>query len=151
MKINLTLSLLLISMLACTSSDQQKETTIDPEQVKAEVRQAEKDFNDLAAREGVPAAFLAFAAEDAVLNRNNQIFKGKEAMKTYFEAGTLQNVSLIWAPDFVDVSASGDMAYTYGKYQFSAVDSTGQEIKSEGIFHTVWKKQTDGSWKFVYD
>lgn len=150
MKINLTLSLLLISMLACTSTDQQKET-IDLEQIKADVRQAEKDFNDLAARKGVPAAFLAFAAEDAVLNRNNQIFKGKEAIKTYFDAGTLQNVSLIWAPDFVEVSASGDMAYTYGKYQFSAVGSTGQEIKSEGIFHTVWKKQIDGSWKFVYD
>lgn len=150
MKNNLTLSLLLIGMLACTSTEHQK-ATIDLEQIKAEVRQAEKDFNDLAAREGVPAAFLAFAAEDAVLNRNNQIIKGKEAMKAYFDAGILQNVTLTWAPDFVDASASGDMAYTYGQYKFSAVDSTGQQVNSEGIFHTVWKKQADGSWKFVYD
>ena len=53
-----------------------------------------------------------------------------------------------WGDHFdVDAAASGDLGYTYGKYQFSAVDSSGQEIKAEGIFHTVWKKQPDGFWK----
>lgn len=139
--------LLLAACWQCTTQN----SPPDLEQVKTEIRQAEKAFNDMAASEGVPAAFLAFAAEDAVLNRNNQIIKGKEAMRAYFDASPLKNVSLTWAPDFVDVAASGDMAYTYGKFQFSAVDSTGQELQSAGIFHTVWKKQADGSWKFVYD
>lgn len=46
---------------------------------------------------------------------------------------------------------SGDLAYTYGKYNFSALSTNGEKISSTGIFHTVWKKQDDGSWKYVWD
>ncbi|MCB9080616.1 MAG: nuclear transport factor 2 family protein [Lewinellaceae bacterium] len=121
------------------------------EQAKQEIRQAEADFSALAAREGVPAAFLAYAADDAVLLRSEQLITGKGEMKTYFAASTLTEVKLQWTPDFVDASTSGDLGYTYGKYQFSAVDSTGQPLDATGYFHTVWKKQTDGTWKFVWD
>ena len=58
---------------------------------------------------------------------------------------------LVWKPDYVDVSESGDLAYTYGKYTFTSRDSTGRKVVSKGIFHTVWKRQEDGSWKFVWD
>ena len=64
---------------------------------------------------------------------------------------TLRDVRLEWEPGFVDASAAGDMGYTYRPYQFSAVDTGGQEIRATGVFHTVWKKQADGEWKFVYD
>ncbi|MEQ9468364.1 MAG: nuclear transport factor 2 family protein [Ekhidna sp.] len=116
-----------------------------------EIRQAEKAFNDMAAEQGVMEAFLAFAADDGVLNRRGGIVKGKEEIRSYFESQTLQNVSLQWEPEFIDVSKSGDMAYTYGPFTFSATDTTGQVIESVGVFHTVWKRQVDGSWKFVYD
>jgi len=142
--------ILLLNLNACTSNYSSEEK-VDLEQLKAEIRQTEQAFNDMAAREGVPAAFLAFAAEDAVLNRNDQMIRGKKAIRTYFEAQSLKDVSLTWTPDFVEVAAAGDMAYTYGKYQFSAKDNKGQDIQAKGIFHTVWKKQADGSWKYVYD
>lgn len=121
------------------------------EKARQEILQAEKDFSAMAATEGVSAAFLAFAAEDAVLNRNDEIFKGHDAMKSYFERSTLRNPSLQWQADFVDAAASGDMGYTYGRYIFSAKDATGKDIRAAGIFHTVWKKQPDGKWRFVYD
>jgi len=44
-----------------------------------------------------------------------------------------------------------DLEKEYGKYSYSIIDSTGTEISSNGIFHTVWKKQPDGSWKYVWD
>jgi ketosteroid isomerase-like protein len=56
-----------------------------------------------------------------------------------------------WSPDFIDVSKEGDMAYTYGKYVWQSPDSTGKMNVSNGIFHTVWKRQVDGSWKYVWD
>ena len=56
-----------------------------------------------------------------------------------------------WKPDFVDVSSSGDLGYTYGQYTFIRLDSIGNETASQGIFHTVWKRQSDGNWRFVYD
>ena len=36
-------------------------------------------------------------------------------------------------------------------YVFSFIDSTGTTVADAGIFHTVWKIQPDGTWRFVWD
>ena len=129
-------------------------TTTREDQVekwKKEIATTELEFAEMASNQGVSKAFLPFASEDAVLNRNNTVLKGKEAMKNYFIDQTLTQINLEWAPDFIDVSSSGDLGYTYGQYKFSAIDSVGKKIEVKGIFHTVWKRQPDGNWKFVWD
>lgn len=83
--------------------------------------------------------------------RNDQLVIGKEAIRARFEKLGPQAGTLSWSPDFVDVSASGDLGYTYGKYGFTFADSNGVEQKSEGVFHSVWKRQVDGAWKYVWD
>ena len=136
-------SLLLIFLLAaCAPKNSDYES---------EIRQVEQAFNDLAASKGIKEAFLTFADDSAVIVRNNQIYKGKSAIGSYFDQSTLQNITLTWEPEFIEVSEDGTLGYTYGPYHFQAEDSTGQQIKSEGLFHTVWKKKSDGSWKYVYD
>lgn len=120
-------------------------------EVENEVRETEFKFCERAGENGIAEAFLFYAAEDAVLNRNDVLIKGKEEIKKYFDKQTIRDIKLEWAPDFVDVAASGDIAYTFGKYTFSGISAKGDSIKSSGIFHTVWKKQTDGSWKYVWD
>ena len=120
---------------------------------KQEIRNVEADFAAMAASEGIAEAFLHYAAEDAVLMRNDQLFIGRQELKERFEQNPSQlpNENLSWKPDFVDVSASGDLAYTYGSYIYSYSDSTGAPVEHRGIFHTVWKRQADGSWRFVWD
>jgi ketosteroid isomerase-like protein len=136
-----------VLMNACTMN-QPKKTT---EELKNEIIQAEHDFATMAKEKGMAEAFLAFAAEDAVLNRNDSLIKGKLAIKAYFDKQTLTDNQLAWEPDFVDVAASGDLGHTYGKYTFSAVTPSGKTIQAEGVFNTVWKRQADGNWKFVWD
>ena len=118
------------------------------EDSKNEVIAAEKAFALMAKEQGIAAAFYAFAADDAVIKRGPNVIKGKEAIKEFYvkqpPSGQLE-----WSPDFADVS--GDLGYTYGKFTFSAKDSTGAVNQATGIFHTVWKKQKDGTWKFVWD
>ncbi|PHN00962.1 YybH family protein [Flavilitoribacter nigricans] len=116
-----------------------------------EIHQAERAFNDMAAEQGVQAAFLAFAADSAAINRNNSIIRGKAAIREYFEQQTLRDVRLSWEPEFIEVSDDGSMGYTYGPYNFSARDTSGRIMESTGIFHTVWKRQQNGGWKYVYD
>ena len=41
--------------------------------------------------------------------------------------------------------------HSYGKYIWTSKDASGKEEISKGIFHTVWKKQKDGSWKNAID
>ncbi|MCR9287632.1 MAG: nuclear transport factor 2 family protein [Bacteroidetes bacterium] len=141
-----TFSIILV-LTACQSNF----TKIDIEKSKKEIVETELAFAKIAKEEGLSNAFTSYAANDGVLNRNNKIISGKPAIKKYLESSSHTNISLEWTPDFVDVSASGDLGYTYGKFTYSAQDTSGQIIKSEGIFHTVWKRQADGTWKFVYD
>lgn len=105
----------------------------------------------MAQKEGIPKAFIFFAAEDAVINRNNKLYEGKKAIQQYFDQLPPSEATLTWKPEFVDVAASGDLAYTYGPYNYSGINAAGDTIQSTGVFHTVWKKQTDGGWKFVWD
>jgi len=121
------------------------------EQLKNEIIEVEKRFAEMAAEKGVKAAFLHFAAQDAVLMRNDRLIRGKKEIGKYFDASELTDIRLKWKPGFVDVSSSGDMAYTYGRYTFSAKDKNGKVLKSEGIFHTVWKRQQSGEWRYVWD
>jgi len=119
---------------------------------KAEIVEAERQFAKMAAEEGVSEAFLAFAADEAVLMRGNKVIEGKDAIRARFVNSPFDpTAKLEWKPDFVDVAASGDLGYTYGPYTYTATDSLGNESKSTGIFHTVWKRQADGNWKFVWD
>jgi len=137
--------LLFLFIQACTSNEDQLEKW------KNEIVETEKEFSAMAQKEGIPAAFVAFAAEDAVLMRNNSLIIGKEALSESFQGSGTENVSLSWKPDFVDVAESGDLGYTYGQFIYTSTDSLGNDSLQEGIFHTVWKRQSDGSWKFVWD
>ena len=120
---------------------------------KEEIFQAESDFARMALEEGVEAAFLAFAAEDAVLMRNNQLVRGREKIREWFanRPSDPSAIRLEWKPDFVEVAASGDLGYTYGPYTLTVTDSTGASQTQTGVFHTVWKRQPDGAWRFVWD
>ena len=147
MKKMFILVLLLIGFISSCTPDQKEIETW-----KKEIADTEHAFASMAKTEGISKAFTTFAADGAVLLRNNNLVKGKEAIKKSYEkrlpSGT---VSLTGTPDFVDVSASGDLGYTYGKYVYTSTDSLGNIQSNEGIFHTVWKRQRDGSWKFVWD
>lgn len=123
------------------------------EKWKSEIIKTEQEFAEMALNEGISKAFMAYAAEDAVLLRNNSLIIGKDSLRESYKNKKLDlgKVSLTWKPDFVDVALSGDLGYTYGKYVYTTMDSIGNANVVEGIFHTVWKRQADGKWKFVWD
>lgn len=99
------------------------------QQAKQEIMQTENDFASAASRQGVQAAFLAYAADSAVINRSNRIIKGKQDIRAYFDNQVYTQIQLRWEPDVVDVSTSCDLGYTYGKYTLSATDTTGKRIE----------------------
>lgn len=116
---------------------------------KKEIVDTELAFCKMAEKEGMDKAFLTFAAPDGVMLRGDRLIKGIDSITTYIEGKTTQRLS--WKPDFVEVSTSGDLGYTYGMYTYKYTDSLGNAQTSKGVFHTVWKRQPDGSWKFVWD
>ncbi|MFN1834532.1 YybH family protein [Balneola sp. MJW-20] len=137
-----TVLILICIIISCTHSDQ-------TEIWKEEILNTEREFSAMAAREGIAEAFINFADEDAVLMRNNELIKSRDSISSFY-AGRM-DTGLSWEPDFVEVSESGDLGYTYGQYSYTYQNTDGDTATVTGIFHTVWKRQSDGGWKFVWD
>ncbi len=139
---------LLIALLlfSCKSSSEQ-----DIERWKKEVFDTEKEFNDMAQEKGLEEAFAHFAADSGVIRRNRKIVKGKAEIRNWYANDFRPNETLTWSPTFIDVSKSGDLAYTYGDFTFTYYDTLGNQKVNKGIFHTVWKRQPDNMWRYVWD
>ncbi len=135
------------SLTACATPSDKSQV----EFAKQEIVQTEKAFETLAQEKGLSEAFSYYADSAATINRGSNLVHGKDSIRLVYLSPRYKGVTLKWEPDFVDVSASADLGYTYGKYTFTSKDSTGKAISSQGYFHTVWKKQAKGNWRFVWD
>ena len=121
------------------------------EKAKREILEAEGVFQQMAKEKGMREAFVFYADENAAIIRGERLIKGKKAIQAWYDKRSGTTMELNWTPDYADVSASGDLGYTYGHYIFTIIDSTGTRKEGKGVFHTVWKKQADGTWKYVWD
>jgi len=120
--------------------------------IKLEIIKAEKDFEKLVARKGPAEGFYQYADSNAVIKReNDSLIIGKNNIRNYYLNPKYQNSFVTWSPDAVTVSNVGDMASTYGKYTWVFKNTKGKEQILKGVYHTVWKKQKDGSWKYIWD
>jgi ketosteroid isomerase-like protein len=49
------------------------------------------------------------------------------------------------------VSESGDLAYSFGNYEFRSIGKDGKPTIEHGKYTSIWKKQKDGRRKVVLD
>ena len=97
---------------------------------------------------------VAHYADDGVLmNPGMTASTGKAAIqKTIKDMVGDTALSLKFEATQVEVSKSGDVAYTHGNYTMTMTDpATKKVINDKGTYITVYKKQADGSWKAVED
>ena len=145
--LKLSLLLLVTIIISCNQPPANNQ-----EKFKNEIASAEAAFEKMASEKGIAEAFWFFADSNAVIKRDNDsLIHGKEGIRSFYSADYFKNATVKWSPDFIDVSETGDFGYTYGKYRWQSTDSSGKVNEATGIFHTVWKRQTDGSWKYVWD
>ena len=118
---------------------------------KQQIASTEKAFEKMASEKGIAEAFYFFADENAaILRANDSIIKGKENIKIFYDKKP-KNATINWSADFIEVSEDGTLGYTYGKFRWKTKKADGSITEFKGIFHTVWKKQADNSWKYVWD
>lgn len=139
---------LLFSISSCSSLNHNN----DKQNAIQGIEKAEADFAKLAADSGIHIAFTHYAHDSAIVKtQKDSLIKGIAGISNFYNNPKLKNVQLTWKPDFVDAAASGELGYTYGKYNYDLTDSVGKHTVYKGIFHTVWKKNEAGEWKFVWD
>lgn len=119
--------------------------------LKAELFKTEADFCALSVKSGAPAAFNAYIAPDGILLSAGPDTRGEQVVKERFLDYTI-GATLTWTPLLADVAESGDLGYTTGVSEFRIPGKDGAADKvTHGRYFTIWKRQPDGSWKFVLD
>lgn len=105
----------------------------------------ERSFARTAAERGTRDAFLAFLAEDGIVFAPDP----QNGKKTW-EARPSRPGLLSWEPIYADISAAGDLGYTTGPWEFRPKGADDKPV-AFGNFMTIWRKQSDGTFKFLLD
>lgn len=123
----------------------------DKEKLKAELVQTEAEFFRHALENGFGTSLHHYMAEEGFIA--NSLMLGREAQAERVRAekaeGKKRASVIRWKPLRADVADSGDLGYTWGVAESGP--SADGPFKPYGIYVTIWKRQADGKWKFVYD
>ena len=115
------------------------------------LKNADRAFAAHAAKHGPRAAFLEYMAEDGVVLRaTGTPLEGRTAY-AQATADDPDTATLAWAPEHAVVSGDGTLGYTWGYYLFTAPGKDGVKQETRGKYLSVWRRQGDGTWKFIAD
>lgn len=103
---------------------------------------AERAFAADALALGVDGSFLKWSAPDAIMIAGGALQRVHDSLDADAVVDPAAP-SLVWWPNWAGISKSGDLGFTTGGVEVGGVRA--------GHYFTVWKRQPDGSWKWVYD
>jgi uncharacterized protein (TIGR02246 family) len=133
------------------SSVQQAGAANDVASVQRAIDSAETRFST-ALMKGDTAGISSVYADDAViLPPNMKTARGRAGM-SQMHAAMLTNVTYpSVALKSEDLIVSGDYGIETGAYRMTIQPKGGKPMEDVGKFISIWKKQSDGSWKMIRD
>jgi ketosteroid isomerase-like protein len=108
----------------------------------APVIAAERAFASRAGEIAWIPAFREFVAPDGQMARPEGYIDAPAQLASAENDG---NRNLFWWPAFAGISRSGDFGFTTGPVSFD------EQRTPRMHYFTVWRRQPDGSWKWIYD
>lgn len=116
------------------------------EPARSEIISADSTMSVLAGQDGFYQALLAFAHDSLIKSDEGRLpILGKEALKKEW-ASAPGSKAISWKPSRAEASRSGDLGYTFGIWKLVTPDTS-----YYGNYFTAWKKDADGTWKWVVD
>ena len=97
------------------------------------------------------AAFADWFAEDGVSLSNGQAPVIGRVAIVQSARWSPRDYQLSWTPTDAQMGPSGDMGYTWGHFEGHSKDAAGNPVVTTGRYMTIWRRQSDGSWKVVLD
>lgn len=136
-----------ILLFLFVSCDQVAPITNSSEKQNAEeIVKTDIAFSDMSRQVGMKKAFMQYMAKDGGLLRpEHPPIIGADAID-YLSQLNDTSFTITWKPSHSDISRSGDLGYTFGIYELKVADTI-----MKGTYVSIWKKQADGTWKFVLD
>ena len=137
--------MLLITLCACNQA------MVDTKAEGEKVVQLSRDWSRVAGTDSLEK-ILSYWAEDAIVMPPGQIFRGKAAIRNMLlQTAKIPGFKISWEPLSVTVSRSGDLAFLIERNQITVNDTTGKPVTQYNKDVTIWRKQSDGSWKNIVD
>jgi uncharacterized protein (TIGR02246 family) len=148
MKRLLALSLGCFLVAACISRTSESNLAVSGE---LGIRAAESEMVK-AAQAKDAAKFASFYTDDAALMvPNAPLATGPAIRQTFDQLFAAPGFSLKFEATKVVVATSGDLGYSQGRYDLTMNDPQGRPMTEVGKYVTVFRKQSDGSWKLTAD
>ena len=113
---------------------------------------ADVAFAALAIDSGAPHAFGRYAAPDGFTFAGPGEFRrGPAEIERSLAAGPAGKARWEWQPVHARSSADGSMGFTVGESAIVIPSATGQADVYLGKYLTVWRRQPDGSYRYLTD
>jgi ketosteroid isomerase-like protein len=113
--------------------------------VQNEVINTERSFSKMCVETSIKESFLQYMHDDAI-----GFQAGPVKMKEIYSKREKSATYLYWEPEYVEVSAAGDLALSTGPWELRKTKADSANA-SFGHFITIWQKQPDNTWKFIFD
>jgi ketosteroid isomerase-like protein len=119
----------------------------------ASIVRAEREFMDDVARRRLEGWVDHFADSAATFPPGKLVNVGRAPIRKGMAATFADSsVHVVWHPAYANVSASGDLGYTWGYYRWTSRDEKGAPAPpAEGKYLTIWRRDATGRWKVVVD
>jgi len=147
------LTVLVVALLVATITLPIARSTVSasPKATPEMLKQLEGEFMKAAAEKG-SQGYMSYYADDSVeVPNGGPLIQGKVEIAKGMGFLDDKNNQLLWTPVGADISASADLGYTYGTFEFHSKNKEGKPVVDYGKYTSIWKLQKDGSWKVVLD
>ena len=108
--------------------------------------EAERAFARTCVERGLRDSFLAYFAGDAISFWPHPVNAREELLKLPVTSD--RRTTLNWEPVRAEVSGAGDLGYSTGP---SLTTDDKQKPVRSGYYFSIWRRQSDGSWKVELD
>jgi ketosteroid isomerase-like protein len=136
-----------LSLAACALLVSQTARADDPAWTPDEqaIAAADTAFHEASIRTK-EQAWRDFASDEATLPAG----RGKDDVAAYYaKVYARPGFTLDWRPAFAKVF--GDIGVTSGPFEMHQRDKDGRDSRRTGSYVTVWNREKDGAWRFVWD
>lgn len=134
------------SLAACSKVEQAAETKAEtsvekPAPTPEPVVAAERAFAADSLTMGVKASFLKYSSSDAIMFAQGPT-NAHELIGSWPDGP--DDTTIVWWPVWAGISQSGDLGFTTGPAKYG-------DAEPRSYYFTVWAKQPNGSWQWIYD
>lgn len=120
--------------------------------IRSRLLELDKEFAKSTAEMGLEGWVSYFDEDGAMVPSQGEVIKGKDAVRNAMaQSFALNSYSLKWEPEYAEASEDGSLGYTYGRYVRTYLNKEGNIIQGTGRYTTIWKRQSDNSYKIILD